>query len=219
MNCINGVKSDLIHTTDFMIHHCNWNFSECTNDAMNGRKTFCRLLVVCSTLLIALLVASNAMAQSKPSFGQQIAVMKILQPDLKIIGVIGSGLPEKEIQDITRAGLAQGIRIVVGLPQEPRDISMIYKRMISENKIQILWIPNVSDDMVMGVGFEYLRSNTVLDKIGLCIPSPTLLSSGAYCCVQMENGKVTVYVNQKIASLLGARIPADESSSVTYVSQ
>jgi|SRR5208283_3610837 len=186
---------------------------------MNGSKIFFRLLAILPTLLMILLVMSNAAAQSKPSFGQQIAVMKLLQPDLKIIGVMGTGLSEKEIQDITRAGLAQATQIIIGLPQDPRDISQIYKKMITEKKVQIIWIPNANDYMMMGIGFEYLRSNTLLDKIGLCIPDPALLSSGAFCSVQIENGKVTAYVNQKIASLLGVRIPVDAGSSVTYVSQ
>jgi ABC-type uncharacterized transport system substrate-binding protein len=158
-------------------------------------------------------------AQSKPSFGQQIAVIKILQPDVKIIGVMGATLSEKEIQDITRAGLAQGVQIVVGLPQNPREISDIYKKLVSDKKIQALLVPKGSDDMMMGVGFEYLRSNTLLDKIALYIPNPDLLSSGALCSVQVESGKLTVYVNQKIASLLGAHVPAEQSESVTYVSR
>ncbi len=186
---------------------------------MNGRIICCRLSLVFSAFLSTLLVASDAAAQLKPTFIQQIYIMKLLQPNLKIIGVLGSDLTEKEIQDIKRAGLGQGIQIVFGLPKDPREISSIYKNMVAEMKVQTVWIPEANDGMMMGVGFEYLRTNTLLDKIGLCIPNPDLLSSGAFCSVQIENGKVTVYVNQKIAALLGARIPTDETSSVTYVSR
>ncbi|HTY09825.1 MAG TPA: hypothetical protein VMF88_02025 [Bacteroidota bacterium] len=174
------------------------------------------------TLMLFGLILSGAHhieAQSKPSYGQQIAVIKILQPDVKIIGVMGATLSEKDVQDITRAGLAQGMQIVVGLPQNPREISDIYKRLLNEKKIQVLWVPKGSDDMMMGIGFEYLRSTTLLDKIALYIPNPDLLPSGALCSVQMESGKLTVYVNQKIATLLGARVPAEQSESVTFVSR
>ncbi|HTX18070.1 MAG TPA: hypothetical protein VMG34_05345 [Bacteroidota bacterium] len=186
---------------------------------MNGLQVYRRLGALAAIFAISVVVATIAHAQGKPSYGQQIAVLKLLQPDLKVIGVMSSNLSDKEIQDITRAGLGQGEQIVVGIPQDPRDISQVYKKMVSEKKIQILWVPKSNDDLMMGVGFEYLRTNTLLDKVGLCIPDPSLLASGALCSVQIEGGKLTVYVNQKIASVLGAHVPTEESSSVTYVSR
>jgi hypothetical protein len=116
---------------------------------MDGEKIFGMLMLVLWAFLLTLPVVSDVAAQSKPTYGQQIAVMKILQPDLKIIGVMGSDFSDKEIQDITRAGLGQGTQIIVGFPKDPRDISQIYKKMLSEEKIQIVWIPNVNDDMMI----------------------------------------------------------------------
>ena len=186
---------------------------------MKKERVLGNWMTACAMLGWMIIAVHDLSAQTKPSYGQQIAVIKILQPDVKIIGVMGATLSEKEIQDITRAGLAQGVQIVVGLPQNPREISDVYKKLVNDKKIQALLIPKGSDDMMMGVGFEYLRSNTLLDKIALYMPNPDMISSGALCSVQVESGKLMVYVNQKIALLLGAHVPAEQSESVTYVSR
>ena len=152
-------------------------------------------------------------------YGQQIAVMKILNPNLKSIGVFGSTLSDKSIQDLTRAGMGQNIQVVIGRPKDAKEISAIYKKMVYEKNIQMIWLPDATDQLMLGVGFEFLRSTTLPDKIGLFVPNQAMLSSGALCSVQVESGKVTAYVNHQVAGVLGANVSIDPSSGIAFVAK
>lgn len=157
-------------------------------------------------------------AQTLASRSQQIAAMKTLKPGLKSIGVMASTLTDNDLQEITRYGLGQGVEMVFARPKDSRDISMLYKKMVEEKKVQMIWIPDPNDATMLEAGFEFLRENTLLDKIGLCVPKEQLIQSGALCGVYKDIGKVVVHVNQKIASVLGVVIP-QEPGSITYVVQ
>jgi ABC-type uncharacterized transport system substrate-binding protein len=178
-----------------------------------------KLLYVFWMLMLSFSATTQTQAQSTPGLGQHIGVMKVLYPGLKIIGVMGRDITEKMMQDLTRAGLGQGIQITIGRPKDAQEISAIYKKMVNEKGVQMLWIPESRDDLMMGVGFEYLRSTALLDKVGLCVPNQSLLASGALCSVQLEAGKVVTYVNQKIAGVLGINVPNDQESKITFVSR
>lgn len=178
-----------------------------------GRTILCGI----AALAAVLLVRTEAFCQA--TYGQQIAVMKIVNPNLKAIGVLGSALSDKNLQDIARAGLGQGVEIVVGRPKNAREISAIYQKMVSEKKVQMIWLPDVNDNLMLGVGFEFLRSTTLPDKIGLCVPNQSLLASGGLVSIHLESGKVTAYVNPQIASVLGASVPNDQSSGIAFVAR
>ncbi|MBI5474991.1 MAG: hypothetical protein HY961_21830 [Ignavibacteriae bacterium] len=169
-----------------------------------------------AVLVVAVLLQSSGFAQN---YGQQIAVMKMMNPNLKSVGVFGSALTDKNVQDLTRAGLGQGVQIVIGRPKDAREISSIYKKMVSEKSIQLIWIPDASDQLMVGVGFEFLRSNALPDKIGLIVPNTSMLASGALCTVQLEGGKLTAYVNSQVAGLLGANTPSDPASGIAFVAK
>lgn len=174
---------------------------------------------MCGIVALASIALFHDQATSQASYGQQIAAMKIVNPNLKSIGVFGSALSDKSLQDITRAGLGQGVEIVVGRPKNAREISAIYKKMVSEKQIQIVWLPDAEDILMLGVGFEFLRSTTLPDKIGLCVPNQSMLASGGLCSIQLESGKVTAYVNPQIAGVIGANIPKDNSSGIAFVAK
>lgn len=167
--------------------------------------------------LISFIVTMPMLAQ-KATFGQQVAVMKVLKADLKTVGVLAGTMSDKLTQDLTRAGLAQGVTIVIAKPKDQRDVVSLYKKLVSERKIQMLWLPDASDDVVSGVSVDYLKENTAMDGVGLCTTEKKLVASGALVSVQSENGKLVAYVNKKIAAAVGAVVPG-EGSDINFVSQ
>jgi len=169
-------------------------------------------LVLCSVLL-----SYSSLAQ-KASFGQQVAVMKTIKGDLKVIGVISNNMTDKMTQDLTRAGISQGITVVIAKAKDAREVASLYKKLVTEKKIQMLWIPDASDEVVMGLGMDYLKENTAMDRVGLCVPVKNLVAGGALCSVQSEDGKLMAYVNKKIASVVGATVPA-EAAGISFVMQ
>jgi hypothetical protein len=177
-------------------------------------RTFIRFsaLAACTILL-----SLSAMAQ-KATFGQQVAVMKTIKSDLKVIGVISSNISDKTTQDVTRAAVSQGVTVVIAKSKDAREVASLYKKLVSDKKIQLLWIPDAGDDVVMGLGMQYLIENTAMDRVGLCVPVKTLVAGGALCCVQIEDGKLTVFVNKKIASVVGASVPA-EAAGINFIMQ
>jgi hypothetical protein len=164
--------------------------------------------------LIPLLKSS---AQSAVTFGQQIAVLKSLKVDLQSIGVISSNISQKDVASITRSALQMGIKIFVAEPKSPKEIPELYKRLVNEKKVQIILIPASNDDMVLQYGFDFLKENSMIDKIGICVPDLSRLADGGMCFIGKEDGKFMVYVNQKVSAFVGVTVPKEENSSITYV--
>ncbi len=173
--------------------------------------------LVCAALAIAL--GSIARAQSPAPYGQQIAVIKTIKPGIITIGVVASRLDEHSLEQIVRAATGQGIKIVVAKPQELTQVASLYNELVGDKKVDLLWIPDAGDKMLLGQGFEFLREKALHDKIGILVPDQALVSAGALCSVVTESGKLTAYVSQRIAPLIGASVPSDPGGSIRYVSR
>ena len=171
------------------------------------------LLVV--TLL--LMTASGADAQSKLTYAQNIFLLKTLKPSLKNIGVIASTLSDQEVKAIGKAALGQGIKVTIAKVTDVSEISGLYKMLINEHNAELVWIPDRSDEILLGVGFEFLRENTILDRVGLIVPTKDLVAKGALCSLETANEKVVVYVNKRIAQVDGINPPTSQDPSVQYV--
>jgi hypothetical protein len=63
-----------------------------------------------------------------------------------------------------------------------------------------------------GIGFEYLRESALADRVGVFVPQESMLAKGALCFVTTSGGKIKVYINQRIAQVIGATIPSDPSA-------
>ena len=169
-------------------------------------------------LLLTISVVSTNYAQQQVGLSQQIYVLKLLKPEVKTIGVMTSTMSTKDFQEITRLGLAHGLEFVFAKAESPQDISSLYQQMVATKKIKLIWLPDNNDEIMLGVGFQFLRENTLLDKIGLCTPKKLLVESGALCSVQKEEGKVVVYLNKRNAELLSINIPAsDANSTINFI--
>jgi len=162
-------------------------------------------------------ILANAMSQTKVTYGQYMYLMKSLKPSLKNIGVMASALTPEEIASLGRAANGLGVKLIAAKVTDVRDISSLYRRLVDEHKVEILWIPDGEDKLLLGVGFEYLRENTILDRIGLCVPSRELVSAGALCSFERLNGKLAVYVNQQVAEVVGINLPSEKSASIAYI--
>lgn len=165
-----------------------------------------------------ILLCSSSLFAQKASLGQQVAVLKAMKGDLKVIGVISSNISDKMTQDVTRAAVSQGVTAVIAKVKDAREVASLYKKLVAEKKIQVLWVPDASDDVVMGLGMQYLIENTAMDRVGLCVPQKSLVAGGALCCVTMEDGKLTAVVNKKIAAVGGFAVPT-EGGGITFVTQ
>ncbi|KAB2925924.1 MAG: hypothetical protein F9K22_01125 [Bacteroidetes bacterium] len=157
--------------------------------------------------------------QTSVTFGQQIALLKMLKPDLESIGVLSTSLNEKDVQQYTRSSLQQGVKLYVAEPKDARDIPSLYKKLVAEKKVQLILIPSVEDRIMLDVGYEFLKENTLLDRIGVCVPDVRFIANGAFFSVAKEEGKLVVTVNQRIAALVGASIPSQPNPSISFVTR
>ncbi len=184
-----------------------------------GLRSRANAIVWTATFLLLAATPGSLSAQSPARLAQQVMALKEMNPNLKTVGIIGTTLSDQNIQDVVRAGLGQGVQIVVGRPKSAREISEIYKKMVKERNIQIVWLTDPSDETMLGIGFEYLRNNAPLDKVGIAVPLTNFLGNGAFCSVQLEDGKVVSYMNAKVSEALGLKLPTGEASGIKYVSK
>ncbi|MCU0452443.1 MAG: hypothetical protein MUE68_02200 [Bacteroidetes bacterium] len=182
-------------------------------------KTIARTLSLLLAMLIATGSTFEASAQVKGAYGQRLFLLKSLKPASKTLGVIGAELSDEDVQSLTRAGLGQGLTVIVARPKNAREVSLLYKKLVSENKIDLLLAMPGGGDWFEGASVEFLRENAALDRVGLCVPTMQQLTGGALCTIQSENGKFVVHVNQKAANVVGAVVPAEQSGSIAYVVQ
>ena len=168
-------------------------------------------------LLFAVVFIGQNMYSQSVSYGQHIGVFKKLKADLTTVGVMTSNLSDKGIEEIQRVALQLGVKVFFAKGADGKDVPSLYKTLVNEKKVQFLWIPN-ADDRMLSV-FEYLKENAVPDKVGLCVPDQDLLTQGGLIFVTRENGKITAYVNQKMAAFVGVTMPSEEGSSINFVSK
>ena len=188
------------------------------HDMIKSHTSRLAIVAIIVALAVLLLMPVEMSAQQTAAIGQQLYVMKILNPQLKIVGVLGSSLSDEDLQYITRMGIAQGIEIIFARPKGSNEIAKLYKLMVSTQKVQMIWLPDSNDVTMLGIGFQFLRENTLLDKVGLCTPFKPMVDTGALCSVQKENGKVVAYVNKRNADLLNISVPVNEPNAlITYV--
>ncbi len=167
---------------------------------------------------ITLFLSSSLSVAQKAGYAQQFAILKRMKPELTTIGVMGSTLTEKNIESLTHAATGQGLKIVIGVPKSVRDIAEIYRKLVVGNKVQVIFVPDADDNIVLGNGFEFLRESSLTDRVGIMVPQQSLVSGGALCSVTMEDGKYKAFVNQRIAQVVGANIPGGDEK-VTYITQ
>lgn len=154
------------------------------------------------------------------SFGQQVAILKMVKPDLEVIGIMTTTITEKDIASFTRSALQQGLKIFIAQPKDAREIPALYKKLITEKKAQLIFIPSSDDKVMLEIGYEFLKENALLDKVGICVPNATFLASGAFFALDKADGKLTAYVNQRVAAVVGAMIPKpEENPSITFVAR
>lgn len=136
------------------------------------KKTSFRTAYASLALAGILMLGSSpaARAQGAVPYSQQIYLMKTLKPSIKTIGVMGSGLSDETIELIARAAAGQEVGIFVARPQNAKEIATLYKKLTIEKAAEIIWIPEAGDKLMAGIGFEYLRENTMIDKVGLVSP-------------------------------------------------
>jgi hypothetical protein len=132
---------------------------------------------------------------------------------------MGAALSDADVQSLTRAGMGIGLTVVVARPANARDVAVLYKKLVSENKIELLLVTTGGGAWFEEASVEYLRENAVLDRVGLCVPIKGQLTGGALCSIQSENGKLVVHVNQKVANVVGAAVPSEQNGTIAYVVQ
>ena len=182
----------------------------------DGRMFLRIRILFFSALLFLLLDVPTMTAQTSAGYAQQIFVMTKLMPSVKSIGIISNNVTEVFTQATARAGLPFGIKVFVAKADKPRDIPELY-RMLVKKGVKMIWLPDKDDEMLLNMGFEYLRETTLEDKIGLCVPVSKMVSEGALCCIQSEGNKLTVYIDKRVAQVVGAAVPDDPTNAVKYV--
>ena len=182
----------------------------------NGRMQKRIKSVFVYSIFLILLSTSMIVAQTPAGYAQQVFVMTKLMPSVKSIGIISSKATDQFVQSVNRAGLSLGIKVFIAKAKSTQEIPKLY-RMLLKNEVKIIWLPDKDDAMLLDLGFEYLREITLEDKIGLCVPVSTMVPEGGLCSIQIEENKVTVYLNRRIAQIVGANIPDEPNSTIKYV--
>ncbi len=168
-------------------------------------------------LVFCLFLPTLLSAQSKPSFGQVLAVIKKLKTDLTVVGVMSSTLTSKDIESMTRAAMQQGVKLFVTEPKDVREVSPLYKALVNDKKAQMIIIPDNADKTMTGMGFDFIKEHATMDRVGICAPDPALIAQGAMCSIVKENEKLVVYVNQKVLTFVSAKMPTEEMTSISFV--
>ncbi len=163
-------------------------------------------------VMIVVGVGLPVRGQNQPTLGQQVAVLKALNPGISTVGVLASSVSEKRMEEITRAGMGQHVEVIFARPKDARDVASFYRQLVSEKGVKVLWLPEDDDNLVLGVGFDYLREQAISDKVSICVVDESLVSKGALCAMEVKGGKVTAVVNQKLAALLGVNVPSAQGS-------
>jgi uncharacterized protein YjaZ len=172
---------------------------------------------VIGAVLLLVVLPLLLTAQSKPSFGQVLGVAKKLKTDLAVVGVMSTTLTSKDIESMTRSAMQQGVKLFVTEPKDVREVSALYKTLVNDKKVQLIIIPDNADKTMTGMGFDFIKENATIDRVGICAPDPSLVAQGAMCSVVRENDKIVVYVNQKVLAFVSAKIPTDEASTINFV--
>lgn len=178
-----------------------------------------RIAITCVLTFCGLVMPRVAQSQAKVTYGQDIFLLKSLKPSLKNIGIMESKLFSKDIESIARAAAGQGIKITVAKVIDVREISGLYKSLVLDHHVEMLWIPDAHDNLLLGIGFEFIQENAILDRIGLCVPVKDLVDRGALCSIEEESGKLIVYVNQRIALIDGLQSPTSQNPAIEFVAR
>ncbi len=167
-------------------------------------------------VLMSILGASTISAQTIAGYSQQLFALTKLMPSAKAFGVISSTATESFIQSMTRTGHSFGVKVIIAKANNPREIPELYHTLLKSG-VKMIWLPDKDDFMLVEKGFEFLRENTLEDKIGLCVPVSKLVAEGALCCVQSEGAKLLVTVDKRVAQVVGVAAQDDANGSIRYV--
>jgi hypothetical protein len=180
-------------------------------------------LIVCRYAMSAFVILgvfigtfAESQAQSPATYAQQIYAMKMIQGNLNTVGVMGNSLTDDQMQQLTRAGHTQGVRVVIGKVDNARDISGVYRAMVGSEKVQVIWLPDPDDKMIMSSGFDFLRQNTIADRVGLYVPAADYVTNGALAAILTNGGNIEIHYNSRIAGRVGVSMPGDDST-VTFI--
>ena len=168
-------------------------------------------------LVFCLFLPTLLSAQSKPTFGQVLGVIKKLKADLTVVGVMSTTLSSKDIENMTRSAMQQGVKLFVTEPKDVREVPALYKALVNDKKAQMIIITDIADKTMTGMGFDFIKETATMDRVGICAPDPALVSQGAMCSIVKENEKIVVYVNQKVLAFVSAKMPSEESSTINFV--
>jgi ABC-type uncharacterized transport system substrate-binding protein len=171
------------------------------------------------TLIVFIGLAAASASAFGQSAGQQIAVLKMLKPGTSVVGVLTTTTSDKLMEGLTRAGAAQGVKVVFARPKAPGEVSALYKKLVADDQLKLILVPDSQDELILGLAFEYLRDQALADNVGLCVLDESFVGKGALCAITLENGKIRVVVNQKMAQLVGATVPAEGSTSALFVAR
>ena len=180
-------------------------------------RGMCRKSLLSVIVLFSLFLGLQSAYAQKAGSAQQIAVAKTLKPGIASIGIFCSTLDDKAIETWTRAGMTLGVKVFIAKPTAMGEIAGLYHTLVKEKGVQIILIPDAGDELMTGMGFEYLRQSALSDQVGIFAPQEAMVTNGAFCCVTSEAGKLKVFVNQRIAQVIGANVPSDATTTVTYV--
>ncbi len=149
---------------------------------------------------------------------QQLMVMKEIKPATKVVGVL-CNVEQNEafIKRANRAASSLGLQIIFADVRQVKDISTQFRLLSSSHDMDFLWIINVDEIIMSPIGKEYLFKNSVLSRIPVSVPTRELVAEGGTFYAELEEGKIKLTVNQKIAQALQLTVPEQYKATVNYV--
>ena len=149
---------------------------------------------------------------------QQLAVMKEIKPATKVVGVL-CNVEQNEafIKKANRAAASLGLQVIFADVKQVKDISTQFRLLASSHDMDFLWIINVDEVVMSNLGKEYLFKNSVLNRIPISVPTRELVAEGGTFYAELEEGKIKLTINQKVAQALQLMVPEQYKATVNYV--
>ena len=166
-------------------------------------------------LFFSLFLGLTAVKPAPPAGGdsatamQQLYLMKELNPDLSVVGIIWDERFEGKDEMLQKTGRAAAqlqIKIAVGEATDLRDVSSQFRTLTQEHRVEAVWaIGNGILDNSMAR--EFLNKKSALAGIPLFVEDANWVEAGAMCSVQRVDGKVVLVVNARVAEILNITVP------------
>ncbi|HEY9165604.1 MAG TPA: ABC transporter substrate binding protein [Candidatus Kryptonia bacterium] len=176
--------------------------------------------LVWGVVITLIAFGSPSALESNASPQQQLFLVKELAPNAKTVGVLldVSYNPQADLETkIQRASGQLNIKVVVEEISQLNEVAEKFRDLRENYHIQALWIPQNERLIGSQISRDYLIKNCTLNGIPLFAPNTDWVSEGACVALTVDDGEVTLHVNQKTLNALNLKIPDKYIANTQFI--